>query len=193
MAPGSEYGSGKATLRRQLRQRRAALLPQVEAQVQQQAWAHVPPVLGRGGRLGIYWPLPGEVDLRGLAQHAELHGRLALPRVENGGLQYRAWDPTCPLSPDATGIPAPNQGLPLTPQQLGVLLVPALGLDRRGLRLGYGGGWFDRLRAEPLWRAVPALAVLPSGCLLEALPADPWDLPFPGWLDEQGLHWLQPV
>lgn len=77
--------------------------------------------------------------------------------------------------------------------ELALLLVPALALDRRGLRLGTGGGWYDRLRQDPSWRGVPALIVAPSLCRLAALPADPWDVPFDGWLDETGLHWLQPV
>jgi 5-formyltetrahydrofolate cyclo-ligase len=76
---------------------------------------------------------------------------------------------------------------------MALLLAPALAFDRRGIRLGYGGGWFDRLRSDPAWRQVPALAVLPVACLQEALPTDPWDVPFHGWLDEQGVHWLQPV
>jgi len=33
---------------------------------------------------------------------------------------------------------------------------------------------------------VPALAVLPAACLAPSLPADPWDVPFTGWLDETG-------
>jgi 5-formyltetrahydrofolate cyclo-ligase len=74
-----------------------------------------------------------------------------------------------------------------------LLLVPALACDRQGFRLGYGGGWFDRLRSAAPWRAVPALAVLPQGCLVERLPHDPWDVPLDGWLHEGGLHWLQPV
>ena len=38
-----------------------------------------------------------------------------------------------------------------------------------------------------------ALAVLPAGCVVPALPRDRWDVPFHGWMDEQGLHWLQAV
>ncbi|MEY3750178.1 MAG: hypothetical protein RLZZ186_597, partial [Cyanobacteriota bacterium] len=30
-------------------------------------------------------------------------------------------------------------------------------------------------------------------CLVDELPADPWDVPFSGWLDERGVHWLQGV
>jgi 5-formyltetrahydrofolate cyclo-ligase len=59
---------------------------------------------------------------------------------------------------------------------------------RSGLRLGSGGGWYDRLRADPHWRRIPALAVVPAACLSEGLPCDPWDVPFDGWLDEHGVH-----
>ena len=72
-------------------------------------------------------------------------------------------------------------------EQLGLLLIPALACDGAGIRLGYGGGWYDRLRADPTWAQVPALAVLPRGCRVERLPRDPWDVPLQGWIDEDGL------
>ena len=78
----------------------------------------------------------------------------------------------------------------LAPEALGLLLVPALAIDQAGIRLGSGGGWYDRLRADPAWRAVPALAVLPAACVCDRLPRDPWDVPFAGWLDERGVTWL---
>lgn len=139
------------------------------------------------------------------------------PGEEWGRLMYRPWRREAPLRPDACGIPAPlppeteqqelrspaaqdsdsppaavlpAAALPpeaLPPEALGLLLVPALAVDRGGLRLGSGGGWYDRLRADPAWRAVPALAVLPSACVVEQLPRDPWDVPFSGWLDERGV------
>ena len=154
-------------------------------------------LLPPGTRLGLYWPLAGESDLTALAElpgqgpGTALAGRLALPAVAGlpgqGHLEYRAWQPGEPLEPDLCRIPAPR-GPALAPGQLGLVLVPALGLDRQGIRLGSGGGWYDRLRADPAWRAVPALAVLPAACLVEQLPRDPWDVPFDGWLDERGVH-----
>jgi|LauGreDrversion4_2_1035121.scaffolds.fasta_scaffold08936_3 5-formyltetrahydrofolate cyclo-ligase len=185
--------AGKAELRRQFRARRRQLLMAAEPLLQARAGLELPPLLRGGGCLGIYWPLPGEVDLRGLAESPHLHQRLALPRVCDGTMRYLRWRPGDPLQADATGIPAPATGDPLPPGQLAVLLAPALAFDRSGYRLGYGGGWFDRLRSQPDWDRVTALAVLPAGCLVQNLPADPWDVPFAGWLDETGLHWLQAV
>jgi len=169
------------------------LLPAAEAALQAHASRHLPALLSGSQRLGLYWPLSGEADLRLLAELPGLSPRLALPQVAANRLHYRAWGLGDPLQPDATGIPAPQQGPHLKPEQLGLLLAPALGFDAKGIRLGYGGGWFDRLRSDPAWKAIPALAVLPAGCLMKVLPRDPWDVPFNGWLDEKGLHWLQAV
>ena len=191
MADGA--AASKAQLRPQFRQLRAELLAAAQGPLLEQARRWLPQQLQPGQRLGIYWPLPGEADLRALETEPGLRGRLALPRVSQGALGYRPWGPDTPLSPDETGIAAPSTGPELEPGQLGLLLVPALASDHQGIRLGYGGGWFDRLRSDALWRAVPAVAVLPRGCLVEQLPRDPWDVPLDGWLHEGGLDWLRAV
>ena len=142
------------------------------------------------GHLGLYWPLPGEVDLTVLQPclEEELTLKLALPVADGQGhLSYRLWGPE-PLIADGCGIPAPLNHPPLPADQLDLLLVPALAVDQDGIRLGYGGGYYDRLRAQPLWGEVPALVVLPGACISrEALPRDPWDRPFHGWASERGV------
>jgi len=198
--------STKAALRQQFRAQRQALLPAAQPAIETQALRHVPGLLSPGQLLGLYWPLPGEVDLRAL--QTLLPGRVALPAIthtaEDGDAQlvYRLWDDARALAPDGCGIPAPEActkalgggglgGGALEPEMLGLLLIPALACDAAGIRLGYGGGWYDRLRADPTWARVPALAVLPGGCRVEQLPRDPWDVPLQGWLDENGPCWLE--
>jgi 5-formyltetrahydrofolate cyclo-ligase len=192
----------KADLRRLCRRRRRQHLSAAAA-IRTTAERELPALLPPGTRLGLYWPLPGEPDLRCLMDHEHLSQRLALPAiVPPRRMVYLPWDRGMGLEPDLCGIPAPPlvetaadltgaapEPLGLPPEALGLLLVPALALDAAGLRLGSGGGFYDRLRADPAWKAIPTLAVLPSACLVPALPADRWDVPFDGWLDERGLHW----
>jgi len=147
------------------------------------------PPLAVQGHVGLCWPVIDEPDLRPWLQG--LSWPLALPAVAAGRLRYRPWQPGLPLEPDDCGVPAPPAAAPsLQHQEVALMLVPGLAVDRSGVRLGYGGGWYDRLRADPGWRRVPALVVLPAACVCEALPADPWDVPFDGWLDDDGCHWI---
>jgi 5-formyltetrahydrofolate cyclo-ligase len=202
LPPPPPAGASKDSLRRHYRQLRRQSLPLAEEallevlatalpQALEAADAQAKPQAGPS-RLGLYWPVGHEPDWRPLLERwpEALRQRLALPVVRcEGGvgrLTYGVWHPADPLLADGCGIPAPVAAAPLQAHQLALLLVPALAMDQRGIRLGSGGGWYDRLRADPAWRQVPALAVLPAACLAPSLPADPWDVPFTGWLDESG-------
>jgi len=199
-------GAPKDFLRRHYRQLRRQSLPLAEAALLEVLATALPLALEAAdaqaktqtnpqsspSRLGLYWPMGSEPDWRPLLERwpEALIRRLALPVVRPvdgiGQLTYGAWHPADPLGADGCGIPAPMASSPLQAQALAMLLVPALAMDQRGIRLGSGGGWYDRLRADPAWRQVPALAVLPAACVVPTLPADPWDVPFGGWLDETG-------
>jgi 5-formyltetrahydrofolate cyclo-ligase len=211
LPPPPPAGASKDSLRRHYRQLRRQSLPLAEAALLEvlattlpqaleaadahadarEATAQAKPQAGPS-RLGLYWPVGHEPDWRPLLERwpEALRQRLALPVVRcEGGvgrLTYGAWHPADPLLADGCGIPAPMAAAPLQAHELALLLVPALAMDQRGIRLGSGGGWYDRLRADPAWRLLPALAVLPAACVAPSLPADPWDVPFTGWLDETG-------
>ncbi len=137
--------------------------------------------------IGIYWPLAGEIDLRPLLVKTSL--KFALPFSHNDGrLSYHSWSGFS-LGKDARGIPAPINSTSLLPQQLRLLLLPALAIDYSGIRLGYGGGYFDRLRCKPGWKSITSLIVLPEKCVSkDLLPRDEWDIPFDGWISEKGIH-----
>ena len=210
LPPPPPAGAAKDSLRRHYRQLRRQSLPLAEAALLEVLATALPQALEAAdakasaranlqakpqaapSRLGLYWPVGHEPDWRPLLERwpEALRQRLALPVVRcEGGvgrLTYGAWHPADPLSADGCGIPAPVAAAPLEAHALALLLVPALAIDQRGIRLGSGGGWYDRLRADPAWRLLPALAVLPAACVAPSLPADPWDVPFTGWLDESG-------
>ena len=210
LPPPPPAGAAKDSLRRHYRQLRRQSLPLAQAALLEVLATALPQALAAADakasaranlqakpqagprRLGLYWPVGHEPDWRPLLERwpEALRQRLALPVVRcEGGvgrLTYGAWHPADPLRADGCGIPAPVAAAPLEAHELALLLVPALAIDQRGIRLGSGGGWYDRLRADPAWRQLPALAVLPAACLAPSLPADPWDVPFTGWLDETG-------
>lgn len=91
--------------------------------------------------LSGYWPMRGEADpLPAMAGH---RGPLCLPVVTGRAvpLVFRAWDGG-PLDTGPFGTAHPPESAPvLTPS---VLIVPLAGFDRRGNRIGYGGGYYDR-------------------------------------------------
>lgn len=74
----------KKELRRALKQRRLALHPSYAPSLQRQAIQQLPRLLPEGKALGLYWPLPGEVDLRSLADLTALADRIALPCITGG-------------------------------------------------------------------------------------------------------------
>ena len=181
----------KQSLRSEYRRKRHALMPSMDASLVQSVLAflqtHQPPD-GKGA-IGITWPLPGEPDLRPLADLQPLP--LALPATAaDYSVTYHAWkgapSPT-KLRRDAFSIPAPLRSPALEPAELSLLLIPALAVDQKGIRLGYGGGCYDRLLSQPGWTSLPTFAVLPEACVHPTLlPADAWDRPLDGWITEQG-------
>lgn len=108
------------------------------------AWQHANPV----DVLGVYWPIRSEPDLRATYDElVRLGVRLALPVVEEkeAPLRFAAWTPGEPVVKDAMGvsIPAPPQRV-VQPQ---ALLIPCVGYTAERVRLGYGGGFYDRTLA----------------------------------------------
>ena len=94
--------------------------------------------------LGLCWPYRAEFDARPLAAHLRARGvRSALPVVHGPGLplEFRYWWPGVVMDMGVYEIPVPRDTETLLPN---VLLVPPVGIDTQGYRLGYGGGYFDR-------------------------------------------------
>jgi 5-formyltetrahydrofolate cyclo-ligase len=96
-----------------------------------------------GAAVSGFWPLAGEIDIRPLleALHARGH-TIVLPVTPRRGLplSFRVWRPGDVLLPERFGTMSPT-GEQRRPE---FLLVPLLAFDRRGGRLGYGAGYYDR-------------------------------------------------
>ncbi len=97
--------------------------------------------------LGFYWPFNGEVDPRvAVLRLRERGARAALPVVveKNAPLEFREWTPGVATTRGVFGLPVPQSRV-LVPD---AVLMPPVGFDAAGYRLGYGGGYFDRTLAR---------------------------------------------
>lgn len=142
--------SDKAALRRTLLASRQALAAEVRRQANAAistrvlAWLNANPVQ----TLGVYWPIRGEPDLRALYETLAARGvELALPIVaaRDAPLVFVRWQPGDAMIKDAFGVMVPQDtAAVLRPD---VLLIPCVGFNADNIRLGYGGGFYDRTLA----------------------------------------------
>ncbi|WP_347310396.1 5-formyltetrahydrofolate cyclo-ligase [Defluviimonas sp. SAOS-178_SWC] len=105
--------------------------------------------------LAGYMPMRTEIDcLPAMAAH---DGPVGVPVILGPGqaLKFRRWAPDVPMVAGAFGALIPESGEWIVPE---VLVVPLLAFDRRGYRLGYGGGFYDRT-LEALRAAGPVMAI----------------------------------
>ena len=134
--------------------------------------------------IGIYWPFKNEVDIRSLNDKYSL----ALPRCDkNKELLFCQWDGT-KLTKDSEGILSPDSSLKLSHKKISMMFIPCLAVDKNLTRLGYGGGYFDRLREDKNWREIPCIGVLTSNCVSHnVLTKADWDIPLSGFITEKEI------
>lgn len=149
-----------------------------------------------GKTLGFYWPFKGEVDPRvALLRLRERGTRAALPVVvaKAEALEFREWYPGVESDPGVFGLPVPR-----TPKVLpDAVLMPPVGFDAAGYRLGYGGGYFDRTLASLAPRPL-AIGIARELSRIETIHPQPWDVPMDFVVTEAGIHevsagGLQPI
>ena len=142
----TSHSDDRAALRSKLIAARLAMPDRLERAVQLQSVLRVWLVSRRETTIGGYWPIKGEFDpLPALYRWAEADDerRIGLPVLdrEHGDLRFHVWYPGCPMENDAHDIPKPKGTEEFEPQ---LLLLPCVGYGPEGIRLGYGGGFYDR-------------------------------------------------
>lgn len=93
---------------------------------------------------GLYWPFRAEIDVRHAGAAASTETALPVVVERNNPLEFWRWRPGDPVRPGVWDIPVPESRSVVRPT---LLLVPLLGFDDAGYRLGYGGGYYDRTLA----------------------------------------------
>jgi 5-formyltetrahydrofolate cyclo-ligase len=142
------------------------------------------------GIIAGVWPLPGEMDLRPLL-HA-LHGtgrQIVLPQTPPRGqrLIFRIWHPDAVMIQERFGTAYPDGEI----AEPDILFVPLLAFDRRGFRLGYGGGYYDRTLA-----ALPGRLSVGYGYAAQevaSVPVEPHDVALQVIATEQGIIDLRSI
>ena len=177
-APGAPASAAaKAALRKHLKAQRAALDDAAKAERDRRIGAQVlawwrrtrPPLLA------VYWPLSGEPDLIETYRALVAEGAaLALPVVveRHAPLAFAAWSPGEAMVSDPMGVAVP--AVLRMVERPPALLVPCLGFNEHGYRLGYGGGFYDRTLAGGVR---PATLGIAYACQAAAFEADVHDVP----------------
>ena len=136
----------------------------------------------RSNNIGCYIAMAEEVDTSAIIARAwRMKKRIFAPVVKkNSLLSFRELLPETSLIRDTFGVHTPTDGDTVEPRELDVVLTPLVAYDNNNLRIGMGGGHFDRtfavLRHRKYYRR-PKLIGLAFACQeVEKIPPNPWDL-----------------
>lgn len=178
----------RASLRKQLRQARQTLSPQQQTLASEQLNQRLQkdPRIQQAQTLAYYLANDSEIDLSLFANWCQQQGKtLCLPVLHpfsKGHLLFLHHHPNTLLIPNCFGIPEPELSvLDVVPiAQIDVILLPLVGFDPQGNRLGMGGGFYDRTLAQWHQKRHPMTALIGVAheCQKVAeLPIAPWDVP----------------
>jgi 5-formyltetrahydrofolate cyclo-ligase len=140
---------------------------------------------GAGRVLAGYLPIRTEIDP--LPVMAGWDGPVGVPVIEGKGLplRFQLWRPGCAMVEGPFGVHVPEGGEEVVPE---LLIVPLLAFDRRGGRLGYGGGFYDRTLARLRSAgAVRAVGYAYAAQEVSALPREATDAPLDAIVTEEGV------
>ncbi len=158
------------------------------------AFALTLPELQNADTIALYMTDRGELPTEFLLEELLSRGkRIALPRVDpviNGKMTFRVYRDGDVLVPDRFGIREPGPLAPEVPLgEIDLMFTPLVAFDHSGMRLGMGGGFYDRTLAE---RKRTGSGPFPVGLALScqeipSVPAEEWDMPLPAIVTELGI------
>ena len=193
-------GLSRPALRRQLRQARRQLSPTQQRRAAQNLYRQLAqhPIFRRARHVALYLPNNGEIDPRPLLREAQRRGKATYLPVLNAWprtrMVFQRIMPNEHLKPNRFGIPEP--AFRPTRQRriwtLDLVLMPLVGFDENGGRLGMGGGFYDRSLAYRDRRKnghKPTLLGLAHECQkVDRLPLGPWDVSLQATVTDQNWY-----
>lgn len=185
----------RAPLRHLLRERRRALPAKdriAAAEALAQRLLALPFAPRHGGHVAGYWAMDGEIALHVWQLRLPKDVSYCLPVLADDGLlRFAPWRAGEPLVANRYGIPEPeNAGTTaLSAEAMDLIVLPLVGFDAQGHRLGMGGGWYDRTlafrrdRVSTPWLVGAGFAVQQ----VATLAPEPWDVPLDAVCTESDL------
>ncbi len=132
------------------------------------------PLFQQAKTVFAYFSFRQEADLSSLFFE---HKNWAFPRCVEKTLVWHLWQPGETLNVGKYGIKEPlATAKVITPSSADLILVPTVACDQRGYRLGYGGGFYDRLLSLPQWATIPTIGIVFDFAYVDRLPVDTWDI-----------------
>ena len=178
----------KVQLRKKIIQQRKSLSPQIWQEKSNSICNNLAkiPIFKKANVVLAYFPINQEPNLNSLFF---LNKKWGFPRCVKKQLQWHLWQPEEALKIGKYGIKTPLPTAPkIESKEVDLILVPSVACDYNGYRLGYGGGYYDRLSSSSQWCNIPKIGIVFNNAYLPQLPVDPWDQKLQGVCTEFGYH-----